>query len=142
VPAMRAAGGAPLLVRIRILTCLDCCFASHTKPLSTTPSTAPPLRRLKDTRVGVIDTSMGALANLAFVTTSWVCAILDERGLWNHLRGITGRETLVTVWKLAAHRGAQRTGQGIVKRGFTVKSITSFLHREWRRPNILYASAE
>jgi hypothetical protein len=28
---------------------------------------------------------------------SWVCVILDEGGLWNHPRGITRRETLVTM---------------------------------------------
>jgi hypothetical protein len=31
------------------------------------------------------------------VRASWVCAILDNCGLWNHLRGITGRETSVTL---------------------------------------------
>jgi transcriptional regulator with XRE-family HTH domain len=30
-------------------------------------------------------------ANMA--TTPWVCAILDDGGLWHHLRGITRRET-------------------------------------------------
>jgi hypothetical protein len=35
------------------------------------------------------------VANMA--PTSWVCAILGERGLWNHLRGITRRETSVTM---------------------------------------------
>jgi hypothetical protein len=33
--------GAPLLVRIRILACRDCRLASHTRPLSTTPSATP-----------------------------------------------------------------------------------------------------
>jgi hypothetical protein len=27
----------------------------------------------------------------------WVCAILDDGGLWHHLRGITRRETSVTM---------------------------------------------
>jgi hypothetical protein len=31
------------------------------------------------------------------VTTSWVCAILDERGRWNYRRGITKRRTLVPL---------------------------------------------
>jgi hypothetical protein len=32
-------------------------------------------------------TERQSLANRA--TTSWVCAILDEWGVWHHLRGIT-----------------------------------------------------
>jgi hypothetical protein len=28
---------------------------------------------------------------------SWVCAILDDGGLWHHLRGITRRETSGTL---------------------------------------------
>jgi hypothetical protein len=54
--------GASPLVRMRILACLDCCLASHTRPLSTTPSTATPMRRPKDIRVCVIDTSRPAPA--------------------------------------------------------------------------------
>jgi hypothetical protein len=34
-------------------------------------------------------------ANIA--TTSWVCAILGEGGVWNHRRGITRREAPVTM---------------------------------------------
>jgi hypothetical protein len=28
---------------------------------------------------------------------NWVCAILDDGGLWHHLRGITRRETSGTL---------------------------------------------
>jgi hypothetical protein len=31
------------------------------------------------------------------VRASWVCAILGEGGLWNHLWGITTRKTSVTL---------------------------------------------
>jgi len=33
------------------------------------------------------------------VTVSWVCAMLDEGGLWHHRRGITSREASVTMRK-------------------------------------------
>jgi hypothetical protein len=46
----------------------------------------------------------------------WVFAILDERGLWHHLRGITRRETSVTMGKPADHRGRKKTGEDVVAR--------------------------
>jgi hypothetical protein len=33
----------------------------------------------------------------ALVKITWVCAILDEGGLWNHPRGMTRREASVTM---------------------------------------------
>ena len=50
---------------MQILARLDCCLASHTRPLSITmpPTTATPMRRRKDTRVCVIDPSLLALAD-------------------------------------------------------------------------------
>jgi len=62
------------------------------------------------------------------VTILWVCAILDDDGLWNHRRGITGRETSVTVRRPADHRGRKRTGEGMVARGFAVQPITCSLY--------------
>jgi hypothetical protein len=63
--------GAPPWVRMRILARLDGCLASHTRPRSTTLTTATPMRRRKDTQVCVIDPSILALADRGGSSPRW-----------------------------------------------------------------------
>ena len=59
---------------------------------------------------------------------NWVCAILDEGRWWNHLRGITRRETSVTMCKPADHRGRSKTGEDVVARNWRGNpSLFSFI---------------